>query len=306
MSKFQVFDDNKSPSLLNTTLNELEIYPRVFLGGNDEAKDPTFFSKHFITHVLNVSPIQNYFEKKVLTYEVKQSINNNNNKQSPPLAVSDLENQNPNIINDNNTGNNNKKDGKKVEKKEVRVSYKKIKIDDSMDVKISKHFDKATEFIDNAIQSSESNHVLVHCKEGRSRSVCMLIAYGMKYHGLSLLDAYTNFQKRTNCRANMNLGFQLQLMELEKELSNEDEDSPSNTLDFLNNGQLMSIQRQVRKLNNDSLESSNALKNKLSTTSLVTSEMSSPTKKRKVGLMPSLNSTASSSTTGNKKITHLR
>ena len=135
------------PEHVHDQLAELEIYPRVFLGSQWEAKDASWFARHNITHVLNVSSIQNTFQKK--PYEVIQDHHHD---------LKDTENVNPNIMAD--TGKNKQQEKKKT--KLVTVTYLKVNVDDSTDVKISKHFEKATDFIYKALQESPNNHVLVH------------------------------------------------------------------------------------------------------------------------------------------------
>ena len=58
----------------------------------------------------------------------------------------------------------------------IKHNYKKINInDDDPNEDITKHINEAVEWIDKEIK--QGNNVLVHCLEGRSRSVCICIAY---------------------------------------------------------------------------------------------------------------------------------
>lgn len=60
--------------------------------------------------------------------------------------------------------------------------------------------------------------VLVHCREGRSRSVTMIVAFAMKRLGWSLKSAYDHVSEMTHGRIRINDGFKRQLMEYEREL----------------------------------------------------------------------------------------
>ncbi|KAF0975973.1 hypothetical protein FDP41_005300 [Naegleria fowleri] len=222
-------------------LDELEIYPRVYIGGQYEAKDSEWFARHRISHVLNVSSLQNTFQKKTLYYreEEEEAI-------SPKTSSFDVENIHPNI----------KEDPKTLEKtttlkqslhplgKPMTITYLKINVDDSTDVKIARHFDKAISFVRKTLEENSQNRVLIHCKEGKSRSVTMMLAFGMNYFNLSLLEAFRHFENKTNNRSRINLGFQLQLMNYEKELLEEKGiENPRNSLDFLNSYQMSTCRR---------------------------------------------------------------
>jgi protein-tyrosine phosphatase len=57
-------------------------------------------------------------------------------------------------------------------------SYKIIHINDDPWVDISKHFEESNEFIDCALNDTKNkNKVMIHCKQGVSRSVTLLVAY---------------------------------------------------------------------------------------------------------------------------------
>jgi protein-tyrosine phosphatase len=55
--------------------------------------------------------------------------------------------------------------------------YKIIHINDDSWVDIGSHFDEAIDFINHALELSEHNKILIHCKRGISRSVTILMAY---------------------------------------------------------------------------------------------------------------------------------
>jgi hypothetical protein len=71
---------------------------------------------------------------------------------------------------------------------EGRLKYLHIDIDDSDDAPILKFVDRANAFLDEGLRSSE--HVLVHCNSGMSRSATLVIAFLMSQRGMSLADAY--------------------------------------------------------------------------------------------------------------------
>ena len=71
---------------------------------------------------------------------------------------------------------------------EGRLKYLHIDIDDNDDAPILKFVDRANAFLDEGLRSSE--HVLVHCNSGMSRSATLVIAFLMSRRGMSLADAY--------------------------------------------------------------------------------------------------------------------
>ena len=134
-------------------LAELEIYPRVFLGSQWEAKDPDWFQTHRISHVLNVSTLQNTFHKKPLYYS-----NLSTNSSSDP------ENTNPNIMmmNSMSSSHSVNKNTTLSGKQQVHVNYLKINVDDSTDVNVRKYFEKVIDFVRDALEGSPTSNVLIH------------------------------------------------------------------------------------------------------------------------------------------------
>ncbi|KAG2386459.1 hypothetical protein C9374_002203 [Naegleria lovaniensis] len=247
-------------------LDELEIYPRVYIGGQYEAKDPEWFAHHQISHVLNVSSLQNTFQKKTLYYHNAEL--NSTREETTSQAMADSENVNPNIIIMKDEIPKTVKSKEDTLKnslqqpplgKPMNVTYLKINVDDSTDVKIARHFDKAITFVRKALEENSQNRVLIHCKEGKSRSVTMMLAFGMTYFHLTLLEAFRHFENKTNNRSRINLGFQLQLMNYEKELLEEKGvENPKNSLDFLNSYQ-MSTCRKVPSTNVVNISTSSSI-----------------------------------------------
>lgn len=80
---------------------------------------------------------------------------------------------------------------------------------------IQTYFNDAFAFIGKALQ--EGSGVLVHCKQGLSRSASLVIAYVMWAKHMKSSEAY-NFVKRLSPAVSPNLGFIYQLLEYEKSL----------------------------------------------------------------------------------------
>ena len=70
------------------------------------------------------------------------------------------------------------------------LTYLKVPVIDSPDVKISKHFDRAIEFIkEGASGKNKGKGVLVHCVKGVSRSSTLICAFLMKTQNWSVAKA---------------------------------------------------------------------------------------------------------------------
>ncbi|CAG9860260.1 unnamed protein product [Phyllotreta striolata] len=93
--------------------------------------------------------------------------------------------------------------------------YYKVDVADSGCSGIFSYFDKAANLIQQV--SNLGGKILIYCVAGVSRSACICLAYLMKHHRLSLLDAY-NFVKLRRSRIKPNCGFFRQLIEYEKQL----------------------------------------------------------------------------------------
>jgi protein phosphatase slingshot len=86
-----------------------------------------------------------------------------------------------------------------------KILYKQMEVHDLIDTQIETYFDEAFNFIENAQKG-----VLVHCKEGRSRSVSIVVAYLMWKYDLPFSIAYT-YVKKKHPIASPNRGFIKQL-----------------------------------------------------------------------------------------------
>ncbi|CAK8563552.1 unnamed protein product [Lathyrus sativus] len=96
--------------------------------------------------------------------------------------------------------------------------YKVIDVADKEYTNLTQYFDGCFEFIDEA--KKNGGCVLVHCYAGRSRSVTIIVAYLMKYRGMSLSEALQHV-KNKRPKAAPNRGFIRQLEEFEKSLQGE-------------------------------------------------------------------------------------
>jgi dual specificity phosphatase 3 len=103
------------------------------------------------------------------------------------------------------------------------IAYKRLHFADSNSENLQPHIPHAVEFIASA--RTQEHLVLVHCREGRSRSPTIVAAYAMAQLRMPLKQVYERL-KETLVDLNINDGFKLQLMQLERDLLG------SQTLDF--------------------------------------------------------------------------
>ncbi|KAJ3051989.1 hypothetical protein HK097_006999 [Rhizophlyctis rosea] len=90
-------------------------------------------------------------------------------------------------------------------------------LEDSPEEKIGEWFEEVTGVIHRAGENGE--RVLVHCHAGVSRSATVVLAYLMKYRGVSLYDAW-NIAYKSRPIIRPNTGFAMALQSLEKSLFN--------------------------------------------------------------------------------------
>lgn len=93
--------------------------------------------------------------------------------------------------------------------KEPPFKYLQCPVMDSELADLGKYFVATGRFIHEAITTGGS--VLVHCKQGVSRSTSVVIAYLMKYQAMNLSQAYQHV-KRKREQANPNQNFLVQLV----------------------------------------------------------------------------------------------
>jgi hypothetical protein len=107
---------------------------------------------------------------------------------------------------------------------EAPFRYFQCPVADTEVAKLSPFLPGAVKFIQDAID--HGHHVLVHCRQGVSRSATVIIAYLMKYQRLKLSDAYSQVRmKRAQAKPNANFLGQLALFE--KNLDQEPSVAPS-------------------------------------------------------------------------------
>lgn len=97
--------------------------------------------------------------------------------------------------------------------KSIGLSHCVVEVEDNADVDLISHFDRCFTFIDEGLGSGGG--VLVHCFQGKSRSVCVVTGYLMSRRQMSFADA-TAIVREARPRAQMNLGFAAQLRRLER------------------------------------------------------------------------------------------
>jgi len=111
---------------------------------------------------------------------------------------------------------------------EMRVLVKNIPMEDIPEFEISKYFDEAHEFIEEA--RAKNCKILVHCEGGISRSPTIVISYLMKYNSMTLTEAMEHVsQKRPIICPNM--GFMNELRKFEATLLTERDSLTSSTED---------------------------------------------------------------------------
>ena len=98
------------------------------------------------------------------------------------------------------------------EYKDHNINHMIADLQDQPGCKINVYFEKAYEFIENALQNG---NCLVHCGAGVSRSTTMALAWWIKKHGSKLDEGLALFKKRRPI-CNPNTGFMAQLRGWEK------------------------------------------------------------------------------------------
>ena len=91
----------------------------------------------------------------------------------------------------------------------------RVLVNDVPSASLSGYFDKVADKVDKVRKAG--GRTLIHCVAGVSRSASLVIAYLMKYHRMSLLDAYTHVKSR-RAVIRPNVGFFKQLIAYEKKL----------------------------------------------------------------------------------------
>ncbi|XP_044532977.1 dual specificity protein phosphatase 3 [Gracilinanus agilis] len=100
----------------------------------------------------------------------------------------------------------------------TNITYLGIKANDTEEFNLSAYFEKAADFIDNAL-AQKNGKVLVHCREGYSRSPTLVIAYLMLRQKMDVRSAVSLV--RQNREIGPNDGFLTQLCQLNERLVKE-------------------------------------------------------------------------------------
>jgi hypothetical protein len=97
--------------------------------------------------------------------------------------------------------------------------YKSFTISDKPSENISKFFEEAVSWIDQALTESPTNVVFIHCRAGMSRSATITICYLMKALKMPYIDAVETV-RQARYWILPNSGFKKQLLELNAEMKN--------------------------------------------------------------------------------------
>ncbi|XP_063859949.1 dual specificity protein phosphatase 3-like [Scylla paramamosain] len=121
--------------------------------------------------------------------------------------------------------------------KDQSLVYLGLNLIDLPFINISVHFEKASAFIEEALSSG--GKVLVHCRQGRSRSAAIVAAFLMMCRGMTAANALTMLRKKREIRpnngflqhlANLDLNlFRTKLEKMREECSSSSSSSPSSS-----------------------------------------------------------------------------
>lgn len=103
-----------------------------------------------------------------------------------------------------------------------RVGVLRIPVFDDPNEDLYRYFDRCADAI--ADEAARGGHSVVYCKNGRSRSATICVAYLMKHRQLSLADAFQQV-KSARSVVEPNPGFWAQLERYEKELEKRREEA---------------------------------------------------------------------------------
>jgi len=90
------------------------------------------------------------------------------------------------------------------------VVYEVIQVEDKPSARLSEHFGPSIKFIEDVLDSAQENRMLVHCFQGKSRSVAILGAFLIKKHKIGLDEAMERI-RTVRPQAEPNLGFAAEL-----------------------------------------------------------------------------------------------
>lgn len=101
----------------------------------------------------------------------------------------------------------------------LEISYLYLPMADVSNEPISWYFEPAIKFISTVLNANENNRILIHCRQGVSRSATITIAYVMYANSWRLDHALQYVQKQRSV-VDPNEGFMVHLKEFEKRLFN--------------------------------------------------------------------------------------
>lgn len=102
------------------------------------------------------------------------------------------------------------------ERRDEEFKYLNLSLRDRTSQRIAEYFDESSAFIEQALQSGGA--VLVHCIQGKSRSVALVMAYLMKTKGMSVQEALQAVREVRDLVTSPNQGFMQQLHEYHAQL----------------------------------------------------------------------------------------
>jgi len=197
---------------------------RLYLGNYEAACNPLAIKALNIRRIINCTPDRiNLWEKrpKIITKGSGSGEEHvAGSTMSPPLAVNGASTE----CEDEREEAERRKGQEPSREKplacilfpEVRIeAYLRIPVMDNYTDSISDSFEKAFDFIETARLNSQA--VLVHCAQGVSRSVAIVLAYLMQAERMSLEEAY-DFVRRKRSVSKPNAGFLKQLSAFEMQL----------------------------------------------------------------------------------------
>eukprot|EP00761_Pharyngomonas_kirbyi_P007430 gb/GECH01007440.1/.p1 GENE.gb/GECH01007440.1/~~gb/GECH01007440.1/.p1 ORF type:complete len:613 (+),score=154.35 gb/GECH01007440.1/:1-1839(+) len=173
--------------------------------------DPS--TKHEQLHDINTADTQ--MDSVDNHQTIPSSLNTKNNDADRTINIEENNESHPseNINSVEPSSVSSSQDSSSPKEKNSDLTYCRIAIEDSIEVPISRYFEEALDFMNRALDND--GKLLVHCREGRSRSVTMLVMLGICRFKMDLNRAFENIQQKTAGHTRINDGFKRQLMELE-------------------------------------------------------------------------------------------